>query len=203
MKKLLYIIITAGFLASCSSVSMIGSWSDPQAKEIQSDKVAVFGVTSRIDIRQNVENQMVSRLKEKNVDATGSLGIFTPDMKDAGVMESKLIEQGYEMAITLSLMDSKQETRYVPGTAYAPAGAYYGFRGYVGYGYGAVYSPGYYETSEIYYIECNAYTLPEGKLVYSSQTKTVDPTNVDKFSYELAAAIVKDMTSQGLLPAKK
>lgn len=204
MKNLFLLLIMPGmlFLSSCSSVSVIGSWSDPEARAIQSDKVMVIGITPKINVRQNVENQMTDKLTENGVNVTGSLTVFPPTLKDADAVEKWLVADGYQMVITLGLLDSEKETRYVPGTVYAP-GPYYGFRGYYGGVYGAVYSPGYYETSQVFYIECNAYTLPEGKLVYSSQSKTVNPSSVEKTSYDLASAIVRDMVSRGILPSKK
>lgn len=189
-------------LAACSSTSMIGSWSDPAAKEIQTDKVIVFGVTPRMDVRQNVEGQMVMKLKEKGVDASSSLDLFPPGTNDVDAIEAELISKGYEVAIVISLFDTKEDTRYVPGTTtYAPV-SYYPFRGYYGAAYGQVYQPGYYETTSSYFLECNAYLLPEGKLVYSGQTKTIDPSGVERFSYDLATALVNDMANQGILPKK-
>ncbi|MFO7614713.1 MAG: hypothetical protein R6W71_08760 [Bacteroidales bacterium] len=200
--------IITGFIAilcltACSSTSMIGSWSDPAAAEIRTDKVMVFGVTPRMDVRQNVENQMATMLKSKGVDITPSITVFPPGIKDAEIIEKELINNGYNMAIVISLFDSKEDTRYVQGTVtYAPGPYHYPFRGYMGYSYGQIYQPGYYETTTLYYLECNAYSLPEGKLVYSGQTKTVDPASLDKFSYDLASTLVKDMTQKGILPAK-
>ena len=100
----------------------------------------------------------------------------------------------------VSLLDAKKDTYYVPGsTVYTPY--YYGrpYYGYYGYMYGHVYEPGYYQSTTSYFIECNAYRLSDEKLVYSCQTKSVDPSNLSKFAYDFSRVIVKDLISKGVL----
>jgi hypothetical protein len=104
--------------------------------------------------------------------------------------------------IIVSLLDTQKETYYVPGsTAYAPT--YYGrpYYGYYGSVYSNVYDPGYYQTTTSYFIECNAYRLSDGKLAYSSQSKAVDPSSVDKFAYEYSKTLVADLEKKGVFGA--
>ena len=151
---------------------------------------------------------MCANLKAKGVDALSSLDFITPGKMDTLIIKMILKSKNVAGVIIVSLLDSQKETYYVPGTtAYYPS--YYGrYGGYGGYGYyGSVYSnvydPGYYQTTTSYFIECNAFRLSDGKLVYSSQTTTVDPSNVDKFAYEFANVIVKDLVSKGVLAETK
>jgi hypothetical protein len=102
----------------------------------------------------------------------------------------------------ISLLDAQKETTYVPGSVtYAPG--YYGrpYYGYYGARYGAIYDPGYYSTTTSYFIECNAYRLSDEKLVYSCQTKSVDPSSLDKFAYDFSRLIVQDLTKKGVITA--
>jgi hypothetical protein len=123
---------------------------------------------------------------------------------DIEIIKTILKSKNVAGVIIVSLLDSQKETYYVPGTtAYYPASYGRPYYGYYGGVYSTVYDPGYYQTTTSYFIECNAYRLSDDQLVYSCQTKTVDPTNVDKFAYEFANIIVKDLVSKGVIAEAK
>jgi hypothetical protein len=202
--KIYFYIAILVIVTGCSSVSLTGSWIEPGAKSIEGKSVAIFCITPRLNIREKVETQMTAGLKAKGVDALSSLDFITPGKMDIEIIKMILKDKNVAGVIIVSLLDSQKETYYVPGTtAYYPT--YYGrpYYGYYGAVYGNVYNPGYYQTTTSYFIECNAYRLSDDKLVYSSQTKTVDPSNLDKFAYEYANVIVKDLVSKGVLAETK
>ena len=202
--KIYFFIAILVIVTGCSSVSLTGSWIEPGAKSIEGKTVAIFCITPRLDIREKVETQITAGLKAKGVDALSSLDFITPGKMDIEIIKTILKNKSVAGVILVSLLDSQKETYYVPGTtAYYPT--YYGrpYYGYYGAVYGNVYNPGYYETTTSYFIECNAYRLSDDKLVYSSQTKTVDPSNLDKFAYDYANVIVKDLVSKGVLVETK
>lgn len=129
-----------------------------------------------------------------------SMDFITPGKMEKEAIEAILKLNKITGVIIVSLLDKEKESYYVPGsTAYAPG--YYGhpYYGYYGYRYATVYDPGYYQTTTSYFIECNGYRLEDERLVYSSQTKAVDPSSLDRFAYEFARAIVKDLESKGVI----
>jgi len=202
MKTTLFSLIVILFIAAgCSSTTLVGSWADPELKSIEGKSIAIFCLTPRLDIRDRVETEMSEQFQAKGVNAMRSMDFITP-----GKMEKEAIEQILKLnkitgVIIVSLLDKEKETTYVQGsTAYYPG--YYGhpYYGYYGYRYGAIYDPGYYSTTTSYFIECNAYRLSDEKLAYSAQTKAVDPSSLDKFAYDFARAIVKDLEVKGIIP---
>jgi len=186
-------------VAGCSSTSLVGSWVDPEMKSLEGKSIAIFALSPRLDVRDRLETEMSDLFQAKGVNAMRSMDFITP-----GKMEKEVIEQILKLnkitgVIIVSLLDKEKETYYVPGsTAYSPG--YYGqpYYGYYGYRYAAVYDPGYYQTTTSYFIECNAYRLEDERLVYSSQSKTVDPSSLDKFAYDYARVIVNDLISKGV-----
>ena len=199
--KILFIIPILFLFSGCASTTLIGSWADPELKSLEGKSIAVFCLTPRLDIRDRVETEMSDQFQAKGVNVMRSMDFITP-----GKMEKEAIEQILKLnkitgVIIVSLLDKEKETTYVQGsTAYYPG--YYGhpYYGYYGYRYGAVYDPGYYSTTTSYFIECNAYRLSDEKLAYSAQTKAVDPSSLDKFAYDFARAIVKDLEAKGIIP---
>ena len=202
--KALFFIAILFVVVGCSSTALIGSWIDPEVKSIEGKSIAIFCLTPRLDVRDKVETQMSESFQAKGVNAMRSMDFITPGKMDKEVIELILKQNNITGVIIVSLLDSQKETTYVQGsTAYAPG--YYGrpYYGYYGSMYSTVYSPGYYETTTSYYIECNAYRLSDEKLAYSCQTKTVDPTNLDKFAYEFAKLVVDDLSKKGVMGVAK
>jgi hypothetical protein len=205
MKTKIFFFISILFIISgCSSTSLVGSWIDPEVKSIEGKSIAIFCLSPRLGIRDKVETQMAASLQAKGVNASRSLDFITPGKMDQEVISMILQQNKITSVIIISLLDKEKETYYVPGsTAYAPA--YYGrpYYGYYGAVYSNVYDPGYYQTTTSYFIECNAYRLSDGKLAYSSQSKAVDPSSIDKFAYDYSRTLVADLEKKGVLGGVK
>lgn len=205
MKTKILVFITLLFIISgCSSTSLVGSWIDPEVKSIEGKSVAIFCLTPKLGIRDKVETQMADALQAEGVNASRSLDFITPGKMDQEVISMILQKNKVTGVIIVSLLDAQKETHYVPGTtAYAPA--YYGrpYYGYYGSVYSNVYNPGYYTTTTSYFIECNAYRLSDGKLAYSSQSKAVDPSSIEKFAYDYSRTLVADLEKKGVIGGVK
>lgn len=205
MKTKILLFITIIFIFSgCSSTTLVGSWIDPEVKSVEGKSIAIFCLTPKIGVRDKVETTMADMLKAKGVNASRSLDFITPGKMDQEIITKILQQNKVTSVILVSLLDAQKETHYVPGsTAYYPS--YYGrpYYGYYGSVYSNVYDPGYYSTTTSYFIECNAYRLSDGKLAYSSQSKAVDPSSIDKFAYDYSKALIADLESKGVLGGGK
>jgi hypothetical protein len=202
-KILLFISILLMFYG-CSSTTLVGSWIDPEVKSVEGKSIAIFCLTPKLGIRDKIETQMAADLQAKGVNASRSLDFITPGKMDQEVITKILQQNKITAVILVSLLDAQKETHYVPGsTAYYPS--YYGrpYYGYYGSVYTHVYDPGYYTTTTSYFIECNAYRLSDGKLAYSSQSKSVDPSSIDKFAYDYSNTLIQDLQKKGVLGGKK
>jgi len=198
-KIFLFLFAVIFIFSGCTSTSLVGSWIDPEVKSIEGKSIAIFCLTPRLDIRDKVETQMSEMFQAKGVNAMRSMDFITPGKMEKEVIELILKQNNITAVIIVSLLDKEKETYYVPGTTYAPT--YYGrpYYGYYGSVYTNVYDPGYYQTTTSYFIECNAYRLSDERLVYSAQSKAVDPTSVDKFAYEFSRTIVDDLSKRGVM----
>lgn len=204
MKTKILLFITLIVIAyGCSSTSLVGSWIDPEVTSIEGKSLAIFCLTPRLDVRDKVETEMSDLFQAKGVNAMRSMDFITPGKMEKEVIELVLKQNNITGVIIISLLDAQKETYYVPGSvSYSPG--YYGrpYYGYYGSVYGTVYSPGYYETTSSYFIECNAYRLSDERLVYSCQTKTVDPSSLNKFAYDFSRLLVDDLTKKGVMAVK-
>ena len=78
-------------------------------------------------------------------------------------------------------------------------GFYGGFYNYYNYRYPAVYDPGYYTQDKTYFLETNLYDAETEKLLWSAQSRTYNPIDIDSFSEEFAGIIVARLKKEGLI----
>lgn len=175
-------------------------------------KVFLLVMTDNNATKQAVENAQAEAAKKEGVATVKSSEVFPPNFlkgkpgKDAVV--EKIRETGCDAIFTSALVDSKSETRYVPGTTtyYAPYPryGYYGtFGGYYGYYSPYMYDPGYYVNDKTYFIESNLYDAETGELVWSVQSEIYNPGNLNSASREYAALLIDRLKKDGGLNRKK
>ncbi len=210
MKKISFLVSFAllTILGSCSSsTKIIGSWSSPDKPQAGYSKLLVTGLTSNLVNRQAFEEELSGTLNEDGFSAESSLRLIPlgSAKDDAGMAKALQTIQtaGFDGILTVALIDQTSETRYVQGTAtYAPMGygGYYSrYSGYYGYYGGITSNPGYYTTDKSYYIEVNLYDAKTEGLVWSSQSETTNPTNLEAFAHTFAGIVVEQLIEDGIL----
>lgn len=211
MKK----ILTAGalvlFLIACSSTRITSSWKADNVQSKQYKKILVLGLINDPDrtIRENMEEELVSGLKNLGYDAVCSCDEFGPKsfekMKEDDAL-AKLSRGGIDAVLTVVLLDKEKERYYVPGrVSYTPYAVYHRrFWGYYNTMYTRVYSPGYYVTDTKYFWESNFYNLANGEeLLYSVQSQSFDPSSTKSLGHEYGQIIMKDMVKNSVLANQK
>ncbi len=213
MKKISFLasLAIASILAACApSTKIIGSWSSPDKPATPYENILVAGMSSNLVNRQAFEEELVATLIEDGVNASSSLTLISVGSAKDEEGLAKALEAvraaGHDGILTVALLDQTSETRYVQGTTtYAPMGygGYYGrFGGYYGYYAPMTYDPGYYTTDKLYYIEVNFYDAKTEHLVWSSQSETTNPSNLEAFSHNFAGTVVDLMVKDGVIAKK-
>lgn len=205
----LALLIGSRLLVGCGASSRItGSWKSPDAGGARHQKILVAAITSNTGARQTVETDLVNQLRRKGIQATRSIDVFPPSFTQGtlpprGEIIERIRQTGHDAVLTASLLDSDSDTRYVPGTiGYAPVRVhpYYGnFYGYYGHFYPQVYTPGYYATTETYFLETNFYDAASEKLLWSAQSATYDPSSLGRFSKGFAKLTLNRLNRDGIL----
>lgn len=184
-------------------------WKNPDQGN-QKNHVFVAAISEDRAAKATLENQLVYELKDLGVDATSSLSIFRPDLikRDLDddrreLMLEQIREEGCDAIMTIALIEETSETRYVPGnTDYVPAiryNFYNGFYSYYNHYYPVITSPGYYTQDKTYFLETNFYDASTKDLLWSAQTKTYNPNNLDTFAEELSNVLIARLKREGLI----
>jgi len=203
-------LIACLMISACSTSTRItGSWKDPavDASTGESKSVLITALTRNIEVRTKLENALAAKAAERNIEAVQSSEVFTPDFFQVLPEREELIAQikqtGVDAILTVSLIDTESETRYVRGNSrYAPMPVYNwygGFYSYINYWHPIMYEPGYYVTDKTYFLETNLYNAETGRLIWSAQSETVNPTSIDAFAAEYPDVLLERMVNDGLL----
>jgi hypothetical protein len=203
--KQISVYIGVLFLVACAaSTEITAVWRNPENAGTSYKNICIAAITENVANKQVVEQEMSNQLKVNGVKSTKIVDIlpykFTGNPEEKNIILEKVRENKNDGILTFTLIKQKDETRYVPGSAsYAPYGAYGSFGGYYGY-YGArMYDPGYYTQDEIYFIETNLYDVATEKLVWSVQSKTWNPSNINQFAQDFTRAITQQLIKSNVI----
>ena len=189
--------VTAALILACApSTKLTAVWRTPQPVVAQFKKVLVAAQTGNITHRRSMETALVRRISN----SVPSYELLTDaEVKDPARAKLRLASEGFDGAVIVRLVSVDQQTTYVPGTAYWGPAPYGTMWGYWGYGWGAVYEPGYLTTDKVVTLESNVYSVPRDQLIWSSRSETVNPGSVDALVDSLVAATVSEMRKQKIL----
>lgn len=208
---ILSVLVLGLFFISCShSQKVISSWvNKEELKGKNYSKVFVMVLSQNQSSRTIIEFDLEAALKErgyesvKSIDALAGLFQETTQPTKEDIL-AKVRESNCDVIFTVSLLDSKTETRYVPGTSvyyspYPTYGYYGGFGNYYGYYAPAIYSSGYYTTDKTYYLEGNLFDANSEKILWSVQSSTYNPSGIKEFSSAYCKLLVYQAGEDGLL----
>ncbi|HSJ66463.1 MAG TPA: hypothetical protein VK921_02260 [Anditalea sp.] len=214
--KISYSIFTIAFLAliSCRpSTEVTAVWNAPEPERENYNSIFLAALTEDLSLRQNLEQEFARRLTNRNVTTTKSVDTFRPDFFDEGSPERDQLEEiiretECQGILTIALIDVEEEERFVQGGAgalggmYQPMGrfGYYGtFPGYFNHWQGAAFNTGYYSTDRKYFMETNLYDAESLKLVWSAQSRTLNPSTDASFAKEYVNAVKAELRERGLV----
>ena len=169
-------------------------------------KVIVLGLIHDRDrtLREHMEQSLAEHLRSRGQAAVCACELYGPKEFDQLSEKEALVRlsnAGVDGVLTIVLLDKERERYYVPGQMqYTPYGFYYDrFWGHSRTLYWRIYSPGYYTTNTRYFWESNLYDLSDGKLIYSAQSQSFDPSSSDVLGKEYGKLIVDDIVGKGVI----
>jgi hypothetical protein len=209
MKTVSVVLLLVIICIACSTSKITSTWKAENVNTTAYTKIMVLALTNEVErsLQTNMENHLVSDLKNLGYNAVSSLREYGPkafDKLDETAALDKLKNSGVDAVLTIVLLDKSRERSYVPGHIfYSPYGYYYNrFWGYRTTLYHRIYEPGYYVTDTKYFWESNLYDMGTQKLIYSVQTQSFDPSNTETLGHEYGQLIVNRMQQEGVLSKK-
>ena len=193
----LVVCVAAAALVACgTSTKLTAQWKAPEATGVRFQKVIVAAQMQDQSLRRSLESHMVTRIPN----STASYEVLSEDeTRDPARAKAKVAAAGFDGAVVVRFVGKDRQTTYVPGTTWwgpAPYGSMYG---YWGYGWGAVYDPGYLVTDTVVSLESLVFDVTKDKLIWASRSETTNPTSMNDLVNSLIDATIKEMKKQKVL----
>lgn len=205
--KSVLILFVVGLVASCSTSSVMSSWSVENPPEHVLDKMLIISVMPTKKMQDEIEQEMVELLEEHNINVRAATELLDPE-RLKGVEKKEVVEKlqgaGYTSVMLVTVLDKKEENRYVQGVGYYPTtmdAGYWDFYARYHMINKTIYTPGYFTTDTKYVLQAEIFAIneKEDELIYSAKTKTDDPYCEYDVSKAFSRSIVEEMRRKGLL----
>lgn len=194
-----FLALAAMLVTACATTELVSVWKD-QSYQVRPYKIMIIGVAKNPLNRRIFEDEFVRQLNVHGTEAIASYTVLPDKQKDdQAVIAAKVAELGADTVLITRMVSKKKVQFYVPGTAYFPPTYYGTWPGYYGYGYDAMYSPGYMAEEEFAVIETNLYEARNDKLVWAASSETGLRGPNPKLIKSYIGIMVKAMSRQGLL----
>lgn len=200
---LLFLYLTVAILlSSCASTSLTNAWHDQSYSGTNSlDDVLVIAVTEEETSRRLYEDGFVAKLAESGVRGVPSYSLQISDIEPTkqAVQTAVAMANARFVLITRHLTTDKKQHYSPPQPLYVDP--YYSrVHRYYPMAYREVrYSPGYTYTVTMVSIESNLYDARTEKLIWSAQSKSVDPKMSKSYFDGLVNVFAKDLQDKKLL----
>ncbi|MCU0358037.1 MAG: hypothetical protein MUE95_10705 [Cyclobacteriaceae bacterium] len=217
-KNLFYMALLLVAMASCSPATKITrTWTSPQKNATGYTNLYLAAVIGDMTIRTSFESDVQAKLNRLGINSTTSSSTIQPNFwmstdLDKNAMMRIIGEKGNDAIMTMTLIDVQNEQRYIPGTMNAGMMAGPGmwgpgwgmggagnFGGFWGMHHGMMMTPGHIVNDRKYFVEINIYDVKSELLVWTGQSKTTNPSSVDKFSREFAEVVLKRMQRERVI----
>ena len=214
MKRIIPLILFSVSILfySCSTGQKVtNSWVNKDAATGQKyTKIFIAAMTDNQAAKKVIENDLAYAAVNEGFEAIKGSDVFTQKFSGSPPSKEELLNKIKELncdaVFTVSLLDSKTESRYVPGNVvyepYPRYSYYHGFGRYYTYWAPTVYSPGYYTNDKTYYIEGNLFDVNSEDILWSVQSESYNPSNLEHFSKNYSKLVVSQLYKDGLLQKK-
>jgi hypothetical protein len=195
-------------LSSCAESSVKKTWKSPDYNRGPITKVAVLAIDERGDVRQALENRLVTQIRKDGATAIPSHDLLSLSEinQDKPAAAARLRAAGAEAILIMKLVDvatSYRESRPAP-ERYAEVIT--GFETGTWYDYYSVafmdLSPTYGNLKQKVYLESALFDLATAKRLWSGTTLTVVGETTDRVAEAdvLVAKIMAAMRKDGMIP---
>lgn len=183
---LLVAALIAALAFGCATTRIQDSWKDPDFGATRFNKTLVVFQSPDAGLRRILEEEMARDIPN----ATPAYQVLSDEeVRDVERVRVRVREQGFDSSVVMRVVNVKQELSIEPPMPYP--GPYGHFWGYWGYGWGAVYSPGYLRTDETVVISTNVYDVSRDKLVWTSRSETFNPASLRSAIAEVVKVTAK------------
>lgn len=199
----LYLLMAVLLLSACSNTRLLNVWQDEPQTARPLKHVLVLGISNRDGTRRNFEDTFSAQLMKQGITAEPMYRLYADLDKSsgngmtAGAIPEATLKQivqrtGADGVLVTRLIRTEQRLQVTPGT---PMG-FYGFYNYAW----MTYSPPMVDAYTVALLETNLWSAPDGRLLWSGTTETVDPEDTKASTDDFAKVVITALVKAHLLP---
>jgi hypothetical protein len=201
---LLIVGVLVAVVASFAGSKLVFSWKNANYNGDGFKNVLVLAVNGRASARADFEDRMVKEITRPGVSVVPSYSLMPrPDATPINPNDVRGYVHDLKFdAIVVSRMVKHEKKETVVEADDFPFAPYYGtFYGYYGAVAPIVYDPSYLRTDTEAQVETNLYSTakPDGELVWSGTTDTVDPRSTTSAIDGIVKLLVKQFEKDKLI----
>lgn len=203
--KIILQVTLAAVLLSCNSTKITSSWKNGDQMNKPYHNIMVWAIIPESDsmLRKQIETHLVNDLVNKQYHAISSLDVYKEKaykkLTPAEILK-EFKSTGVDAVLSIVLLNKEKEEQYYPGGYFnQPVNNYGNLDKYYSNVYERVLTPGYYIRTTNYYWQSNLFEVAADQLVYSVQTKSIDPYSTDLLAHENGLMIIKDMVKKKII----
>ena len=216
--QLLFIISTIVFINSCTATKEPnGVWVNKEKIQGKSfSNVFIVVVTGNLEARDILEKDIANIIIKKGFKAVKSIDVLPPDLKSSTIPTKEAVikavkENGCDAVFVASVLKKEADVNYHAGTeayttlpyATMPYSGWGGtYFGYYSYAYSTVSTPGYYSKEKTYFIQSNLYDAASEQIMWSVQSKILDPQSITQFSKSYTSKVIAQLKEEKLITKK-
>lgn len=208
MGRALSVALIAVLASACETSQFVSTWKAPDAQPVHvaGSKVAAVVMINDRSTRRTAEDTLAAEITRRGAQGVPMYSLQDDDAKPTAEAETRaaLEKAGAEGLVVMRPVRRDKDVTVTPVTTYSPMyGAYWG--GYYGYGWNSPWMGGPVtmgndvRVDDVVYVETLVYSLKQNKLIWSGQSKTTNPPNIDKFVLMLADEVSAELNKAGLI----
>jgi hypothetical protein len=116
LKKFYFLLVSLLlFIVTSCATTKISSFTNPDIKISDYKKILVFANVQDVELRKNLENNLIEQFKLQNKDVVSSIEIISPLKEYSSEELSKIYsENGIDCFLIVSIINTTNESVYIP-----------------------------------------------------------------------------------------
>lgn len=190
--------LAGGSLAAKTKFQSVWKSADAASVSFAGQKVAALVIDKDDSLRVAGEEALVRELNARGMQGVASYRMVPKEeLQSADKARVWFEKAGVQGVVAFRVVNDQRRKTYVPSTW---TSTYYtSLWGYYGYGWGAVYDPGYTRDERIISLETLIFSVPKNSLVWAGLSETENPKDGQKVVTEVVKEAVNEMRKQGLV----
>lgn len=206
MKKLN--VLFSLILMSCSSISLVENWKNPDIVLFNANKVLLVGMAQDENNRERFETKLQKEFTDRNVEAWRSIDIFDLSLTDSrktekelDAVEQSLLDKDFDAILLTKITGSENRESFMKSISRWDDHQSRFNDDYLEH-QGIYYDDDYYEKFTVYHAETTLYCICEGKeraMIWRGIIEITEPNNIEKAIKDYVQLIIVAMEDQDLV----